>query len=108
MDHAGLAGNLITASTAIAGLILVFLGIVLTAFDGYETTEQNAVRGKFQQRAVIALVGFLLSVFSCVFGIAALWPSLNALVWPSLIFFIVSVVFVVLAALACVRDLFKR
>jgi uncharacterized membrane protein len=55
---------MVGAATALAGLILVFLGAISASFASYHKQEQAAVRARFQTRAWIAFVGFTLALLS--------------------------------------------
>jgi hypothetical protein len=63
-------GDVSAAATALAGLLLVFLGSISTTFDGYQKTEQGAVRGRYQRRAWIAFAGFVFAILAAAGGIA--------------------------------------
>jgi hypothetical protein len=56
--------QLFPAATALAGLILVFLGGVFTAYERYDTEQKAAVRSKYRLRAWLAFSGFLLALFA--------------------------------------------
>lgn len=77
MDKVG--EQLPTIATTIAGLILVFMGLILTAWEGYEPTEKNSVRAKFRRRIWIAFGAFLCSILSATFGLIGLGTSHK---WP--------------------------
>ena len=57
-----LSDQLLAGGTALAGLILVFLGSTLTSFESYDATQQDTVRFIYQRRAVLAFLGFLCSI----------------------------------------------
>ena len=46
-----------TGRTALAGLILVFLGAVFTSYDSYQPEQQADVAIKYKNRALISLIG---------------------------------------------------
>ncbi len=50
---------LFTGGTALAGLILVFIGTIITGYDSFDKVDKKAVHGKYKIRAYIALAGFL-------------------------------------------------
>lgn len=101
----GVAGDVASSAAALAGLILVFLGAIGTAFDGYQKQEQNSVRGRYQLRAWLAFVGFVLALLSTAFALMGEWLSSEcaALVGLGLLF--VSLAWVLFAALAAVREI---
>ena len=43
-------GDISAAATALAGLLLVFLGAIAVAFEGYQPQERNPIRGRYQRR----------------------------------------------------------
>jgi hypothetical protein len=47
-----------SGGTALAGLILVFLGASLASFDTYTPTEKGEVRSKYRRRGYTSLAGF--------------------------------------------------
>ncbi len=52
-------GLVFTGGTALAGLILVFLGAVFTSYDSYQPDQQTDVAAKCKRRALLSLIGFL-------------------------------------------------
>jgi hypothetical protein len=73
VEMAGLVevgGDISAAATALAGLLLVFLGAIAVAFDGYQPQERNPVRGRYQRRAWLGFVGFTFAIFAAATGIA--------------------------------------
>ena len=65
--------QLFSGGTALAGLVLVFLGGVLAAFDSYETQQKNAVRDKYKKRAWLSLLGFSTALIAAVCAFVANW-----------------------------------
>jgi hypothetical protein len=63
-------GDISAASAALAGLLLVFLGALAVAFEGFQPQERNPVRGRYQRRAWLAFVGFLFAIVATAAGIA--------------------------------------
>jgi hypothetical protein len=65
-----------TGGTALAGLILVFLGAVIASFESRSNPTETTVR-KYKRRARIALSGFFASLASAVLALGAYWcPSI--------------------------------
>jgi hypothetical protein len=92
-----LGGDIIAAGTALAGLILIYLGTVVTEYGTYGTEASSSVRWKYLPRAWFALLGMIFSIAasgmailgkwlgsSCVVGGAAILLSL-ALLWSVII-----------------------
>lgn len=92
-------------AVALAGLILVFLGFVFTAFDSYDETQKRAVRKRYRSQAIQALVGFLAALLAAavsLFAYSEHWPSLY---YVSLSAFAVSFVMVALVAVKAVLNM---
>jgi hypothetical protein len=60
---------------ALAGLILVFLGFVFTAFDAYDEEQKKSVRKKYHARATQSLIGFVAALLSAILSLAAYWEG---------------------------------
>lgn len=73
MDGISASGEVVTAGTALAGLILIYIGSLVTAYGGYQPQEQRSVRFRFLARAWIAFVGFFLSLFAAALGVIGKW-----------------------------------
>ena len=93
-----LAGPILAGGTAMAGLILVFLGGVASAYDSYEAVDRNAVRSMYRRRAGFALAGFLASLFSA--ALAFLGQILQEEIWLWFAVVAVTVAFVITIILA--------
>ncbi|MCP3472406.1 hypothetical protein NLM33_19015 [Bradyrhizobium sp. CCGUVB1N3] len=63
-------GDISAAATALAGLLLVFLGAIAVAFEGYQPQERNPIRGRYQRRAWLGFVGFVFAILAAATGIA--------------------------------------
>ncbi|MCZ4342720.1 hypothetical protein O4H52_13955 [Sphingomonadaceae bacterium G21617-S1] len=95
MNGIEVAGEVVTAGTALAGLILIYIGSLVTAFGAYAATEQKAVRIKFLGRAWIAFVGFVLALASAALAVLGKWLDIecasNTGVWVLLLAFLWAV-----------------
>jgi hypothetical protein len=86
MDGTAVSGEVVTAGTALAGLILIYIGTIATAFQARQPGgERNAVKLDFLARAWVAFVGFLLALLASGLAVVGKWtasPCLgNASVW---------------------------
>jgi len=68
-----LGGDVIAAGTALAGLILVYLGSVASEYGGFRTEDQGAVRSKFRRRAWFAVLGIVFSIAGSGMAILGKW-----------------------------------
>ena len=66
-------GDVSAAASALAGLLLVYLGSLSTAFDTYQKAEQGPVRGRYQRRVWFAFLGFPFAVLAAGLGISGKW-----------------------------------
>src|SRR5687768_15587351 len=73
MDGTAVSGEVVTAGTALAGLILIYIGSLVTAFGGYQAQEQKSVKLRFLTRAWTAFVGFFLALLSAGLAVAGKW-----------------------------------
>jgi hypothetical protein len=96
-----------TGGTALAGLILVFLGALLTSFDGYGAEGQSAVRRKYQHRAWLALSGFVAALISATLALAGFCIPCMARfsLYGGLLALFVSFLMVLIVAIVAVKDL---
>jgi uncharacterized membrane protein len=62
-------GDISAAAAALAGLLLVFLGALAVAFEGYQPQERNPIRSRYQRRAWLAFIGFLFAILATAAGI---------------------------------------
>jgi|GEM_PF-1343813 len=99
------AGDVAAASVALAGLILVFLGSISTAYDAYTKQEQPAVRSKYQRRAWFALIGFVLALSASFFAILGKWHGVHSAAQVSIWLLFVALVWVLLVAVIAVIEI---
>jgi hypothetical protein len=99
-----IAGDILAAATALAGLLLVFMGAVSTAYSSYETQQQAAVLAQFRRRAWLAFTGFILSVLAAVCALGAKWFDSAGLASISACLLLAGFLTVVVAALRAVLD----
>lgn len=94
-----LATSLLTASAALSGLVLVFLGSLLNAYDQFTAPEQESIRASYRFRAWMGLCGFVLALVCGVLSVLAtlysetVWLVLATVcLWASLILLLVMAV----------------
>ena len=97
--------QVLTAATALAGLILVFLGNVASSFEGYPKEDQRVVRPKYRKRAWLAFGGFAGSLAAA--GLAILHNFTDATWLPgvAVAVLVLSLVAVFFCALQSVVDI---
>lgn len=75
MNGLAVSGEVAGAGTALAGLILIYIGSLATGYDSYQPQEQKSVKGRFQRRAWIAFAGFVLALLAAALAIIGKWIS---------------------------------
>ncbi len=105
MNDAQLAGHVISAGTALAGLILVFLGSVFTAYDGFCKTEQTSVRSHYRVRACIAFLGFLAAVAAAGFGFVLAWRGSGVTIMVPILLLAGSLLCMLVVAVLAIWDM---
>lgn len=105
MDKNSLIGLLFSGGTALAGLILVFLGAALSGYESYDRTAKTAVRSQYRWRGGIALAGFILAMLSALVAFAANWLPYSCLLPISAVCFTASFVVVLIVAIKAVGDI---
>jgi hypothetical protein len=73
VDPVELAGDVVTGATALAGLVLVYLGMAVSGFAGFERDQQASVRARFQVRAWFAFVGMAFSILAAILALIGKW-----------------------------------
>lgn len=63
--HKDVIITVLGAAGALAGLVLVFLGIVVTTFQSYPGDVDNEIRNGFRQDSILTLIPFVLGI-ACV------------------------------------------
>jgi hypothetical protein len=103
-EQRNILGQLFAGGTALAGLVLVFMGSILTAYDSFDATAKRSVRAKYQKRAWIAFLGFIAALVAAAAGMVGLifGPTL----WLSLgiVALVASGILLVFMALLSVRE----
>jgi hypothetical protein len=78
-----LASDLFAGGSALAGLILVFLGGILSAYDGFAPAARFAVRKKYRRRGALALAGFLAGLAGAALALIFKWLAFLGFLYAS-------------------------
>lgn len=97
-------GEVAGAGAALAGLILVFLGGTVGAYEALDTPAQKILRSKYQMRVWLAFAGLALSMAATGGAIAAKAAAGAWLACAALVLLSISAAAVVLAAFQSARD----
>lgn len=104
MDTTTLVNMLFSGSTALAGLILVFLGGTINSFDSYSPLEKSSVRKKYHLRAWFSFAGFIFAILSALSALAWNWIPLPLVEYISLTAILISFIFVIVLAALSVKE----
>lgn len=108
MDHESVIIAVLGAAGALAGLILVFLGIVVTSYQSYGAAAPADIRNGFRQAAAVTLVPFTLGIACvCLSAVWLLLPKDNETLYiaSAVVFFIQLATLVAAAGLVTWRVL---
>jgi hypothetical protein len=99
------ATDIASAGAALAGLVLVYIGGVATAYGSYRTEDQPAVRNLHLRRAWFGFAGFAFSLTASALAILAKWLGVLCLETTGGIFLFVAFAMVAATALWTVLDI---
>jgi phosphate/sulfate permease len=105
MNVVHMLDQVFAGGTTLAGLMLVFLGGVLTGYDSYDTAQKKAVRDKYKRRARLTLIGFSAALLSAALALLADWVDSPMVPPVAVVAFIVSFVLLMVVAVAAVTDI---
>src|SRR5262245_40084696 len=91
-------GDLAAAGTALAGLILVYLGAVAVRYESLDATSRTERRGYYRRHARLAFVGIVSALTTVLFALIAKAQQSDALTHLSAAALIVSLGIAVVAA----------
>lgn len=105
VDQAAIMSQVFNGATALAGLLLVFLGNILAGFERYEAEERGSVRDKFKRRAHVSFTGFLAALISAALALLFNWCPTDCLFVESLVALTVSFGSVIVAGWISIKDI---
>jgi Na+/proline symporter len=71
--HVEVAGDIVAAGSAAAGLILVYVGALSTGYSTFTAQERRSVKRSYRTRAWFALAGLVLFLISVALGLIGKW-----------------------------------
>jgi hypothetical protein len=106
MASAGeISGDITAAASALAGLLLVYIGSLSASFATYQPTERRAVVSSYKRRAWFAFIGlaiFLVTVVLSLFGKLLVVPCL---VLAALALLIIATIWTLVTAIFTVQEI---
>ena len=100
-----LAGDVLAGATALAGLILVYLGSLAAGYATYDTTQQPAVRPSFQRRAWFGFIGLTVAIVAAALALTGKWAGVDWMAAASAILLIVAFAWGIATALLTVLEI---
>lgn len=98
------SGDVVAAGSAIAGLMLVYMGSLSAGYSTYDPREKGAVRSSYQRRIWFAFTGLVLNALSIPFGLAAKALDNLCVLYAGLAFLVVGIVWLVVVAALTARE----
>lgn len=105
MDPQAILGQLFGGGAALAGLILVFLGGILTSYDSYDPTAQKAVRTKYLVRAWLAFAGFASALVSAGTALAGMFLGPTGWLCAGVSTLVLSGILLVVMAVLSIKEI---
>jgi hypothetical protein len=90
-EQAKVMEQVFSGSSALAGLILVFLGQIYGGFESYDAQDQRSVRPRFVRRCWATFAGFVAALASSFLSLYFNWTPEGWVFWLSLINLAISV-----------------
>lgn len=105
MDGIAVAGEVASAGTALAGLILVYLGALVTGFDSFQPQERKSAKSRFLTRGWLAFAGIILALVSALLAVVGKAFSSCCTANAALVLLLISFVWGGVIAYLTVREI---
>jgi hypothetical protein len=99
LDPSEIAGDVISGGSALAGLILVYLGSVATGYSSFSAVQQPSVKVGYQRRAWFAFSGFVIAILSVGCALFGKWMDADWLSISGAVLLLISLTWSVITAL---------
>lgn len=73
MNSISIVSEIVASAAALAGLILVYLGSLVSSYNSFQPQERKTVKGNYQKRAWVAFAGILLALTAAALGLLGKW-----------------------------------
>jgi hypothetical protein len=104
-DALGIVGDIIQGATALAGLLIVFLGNAVAGYSSYEKVQQQAVRAVYGQRAWFGFWGVLIAILAATLALLAKWSETNGLAIAAVVFLFAALCWAGVCAWSTAREI---
>ena len=105
IDPSDIAGDVAAGATALAGLLLVYLGSLATGFGSYDTTQQHSVRASFQRRAWFGFIGLVFAIVAAALALLGKWINVDEMTSVAAVLLLFSFGWGIVTALLTVQEI---
>ena len=105
MDVVGASPDLLASATALAGLVLIFLGNTVASYGQYPTEDQGDVRAQFARRGWFAFGAFVVCLCSALASLAAQELTSRCLGLAGVALLVLALILVAALGLLTVREI---
>jgi hypothetical protein len=105
VDPLEMAGDVVVGGTALAGLVLIYLGMLVAGYGGFQREQQATVRGGYQVRAWFSFVGMVLAILAAMLAIVGKWVHVPCMVATAIVVLLVALLWGVALAFLTVREI---
>lgn len=90
---------------SLAGLLLVFLGLLFTSYESYDAVQKASVKSKYKKRIFIVFFGFLASLVAASSALLSNWILTELMIFMGVCALAVSFVLLIWAAATTLGDI---
>jgi hypothetical protein len=94
-----IAGDIVAAGSAIAGLMLVYMGSLSTGYSGFDPVAMGKAKNAYRRRIWFAFAGVLFTVFAVGLALFGKWQGVPCAITASLGLLLLGLLWVVIAAI---------
>lgn len=105
LDPSDIAGDVISGGSALAGLILVYLGSLSTGYSGFDATQQHAVRDFYKKRATFAFIGFVATIIAVIAALFGKWFDIDSMTGAAGFVLIASLAWTIITAYFTMKEI---
>lgn len=102
---AEVAGDIVAAGSAVAGLVLVYIGSLSAGFSAFQPQERRAVTPSYQRRAWFAFVGFALILVAVTLALIGKWLDIDCMAVSALWLLVVGLAWVLVTGVLTVMEI---
>jgi len=105
VDPTESAGDVVTGATALAGLILVYLGSVASGYASFERDQQDTVRRSYEFRAWFGFAGMVFAISAAVLALLGKWLQSEGVAGAASVLLLIALIWGVAIALLTAREI---